>query len=317
MAIECILILEPTIHTDAVCAILGSNLRITCGPLTRAELLEAIGDHNAIFARLGHRLDAELIGRARSLRVIATPTTGLTHINVSAATAAGIDILSLRGEHELLEDLPATAELTWSLLLAITKKLMHASRHTTAGAWDRDQFWCTELAGKTLGIIGFGRLGRMVARYAIAFGMNVIAFDKTESDTGSLPVQLMDKRSLLAASDVVSIHAHHNQGEPPLLDAADFEAMKPGCMLINTSRGELLDEAALLRAIRSGHIAGAGLDVLANEPHINPELLRLQESFNVVITPHIGGATVESIMKTELFMARKLRQYIASSQDVH
>ncbi len=234
---------------------------------------------------------------------------------MAAAAALGIHILSLRGEREFLEGLPATAELTWSLLLAVARKLTYASTHTSTGGWNRDFFWGTELAGKTLGVIGLGRLGKMVARYAIAFGMNVIAFDKEKPDTGSLPVRLVDKPSLLGVSDVITIHAHFNQGEPPLLDAADFNAIKPGCILINTSRGELLDEAALVRAIRSGHLAGAGLDVLVSEPHVNRELLSLQETFNVVITPHIGGATIESTMKTELFMAHKLRKYIESARD--
>ena len=315
MAIERILILEPTVHTDAVCAVLGADLCITRGPLTRAELLDVVDHQDAIFARLGHWLNADLFKQAQSLRVIATPTTGLTHIDVAAATSAGIDILSLRGEREFLEDLSATAELTWSLLLAVTRRLMHASRHTSAGGWNRDLFWGTELAGKTLGIIGLGRLGKMVARYAIAFGMNVIAFDKAKPDAEHPHVRLVDKPSLLAASDVITIHAHYNQGEPPLLDAADFDEIKPGCIMVNTSRGELLDEAALLRSVRSGQLAGVGLDVLAGEPHVNRELLSLQETFNVVITPHIGGATIESIMKTELFMAHKLCKYIERVRD--
>lgn len=302
-------------HTDAVCALLGKDLYVTRGPLTRTELLDTVGYYDAIFARLGHRLDADLFLRAESLRVIATPTTGLTHIDVDAATAVGIDILSLRGEHEFLEDLPATAELTWSLLLAVVRRLTHASVHTRDGGWSRDLFRGSELAGKTLGIIGFGRIGKMVARYAIAFGMNVIAFDKAKPDTGSLPVRLVDKLSLLAASDVITIHAHFNQGEPPLLDAVDFEAIKPGCIMINTSRGELLNEVALMRSILSGQLAGVGLDVLVSEPHVNRELLRLQETFNVIITPHIGGATIESTMKTELFMAHKLSKYIESARD--
>jgi D-3-phosphoglycerate dehydrogenase len=302
-------------HTDAVCALLGKDLYVTRGPLTRAELLDTVGNYHAIFARLGHSLDADLFLRAQSLRVIATPTTGLTHIDVDAAAALGIDILSLREERKFLEDLPATAELTWTLLLAVIRRLTHASGHTRAGSWNRDLFRGTELAGKTLGIIGLGRIGKMVARYAIAFGMNVIAFDKTKSDTGSLPVRLVDKLSLLSASDVITIHAHFNQGEPPLLDAADFEVIKPGCIMINTSRGELLDEVALLRSVLSGQLAGVGLDVLVGEPHVNRELLRLQETFNVVITPHIGGATIESIMKTELFMADKLCKYIESARD--
>ena len=140
MNIKTVIIVEPTAHTDAVCGILGSHLQITRGPLSRRELLTAIEHGDAVFARLGHRFDAEVFNRAQRLRVIATPTTGLTHIDVEAARNAGIDVLCLRGERALLDELPATAELTWGLLLAVVRKIAAASRHTVEGGWDRDRF---------------------------------------------------------------------------------------------------------------------------------------------------------------------------------
>jgi D-3-phosphoglycerate dehydrogenase / 2-oxoglutarate reductase len=311
LAIDRVLILEPTPHTDAVCAILGAEVRVDRGPLTRDELRQSIADYGALFARLGHRIDGEMLERATRLRAIATPTTGLTHIDVQAARARGIDILCLRGEQQLLEDLPATAELTWGLLLAVLRRIAGASRHTLSGGWDRDLFWSGELAGKTLGIIGLGRLGRKVARYGNAFGMTVMAHDIDSAVVGE-NVTLVDKTSLLQSADVVSLHASYNQGDLPILAAKEFEQLKPGSILINTARGELVDEAALIAAICAGRVSGAGLDVLANEPHVSAELLRLQESHDVVISPHIGGATRESIMKTELFIAGKLRDYVAN-----
>lgn len=310
MIIDHVTILEPTPHTEAVCQILGPHLHVTRGPMTRAALLSAVEGTDALFARLGHQLDQEVFSRSRRLRVVATPTTGLTHIDMSAAEKAGVDILCLRGERELLESLPATGELTWGLLLAVARRITAASRHTSDGGWDRNKFWGHELAGWTLGIIGLGRVGRSVARYAVAFGMRVIAFDSRLRADDAVDVRLVTKDELLRTADVVSIHAEYNQGDAPLVGAKELAAMKERAILINTARGELVDEDALAACIISGRLSGAGLDVLHGEPAVSPDLVRLQRTHNVVITPHLGGATVESIEKTELFMARKLKAYI-------
>lgn len=310
MSIDNVIVLEPTAHTDAVCQILGPHVRVMRGPLTRSALLSAVEGTDALFARLGHRLDAEVLGRSRRLRVVATPTTGLTHIDVSAARNAGVDILCLRGERELLQQLPATAELTWGLLLAVARGMVAAARHTAESGWDRDQFWGRELAGKTLGIIGLGRIGQIVARYAAVFGMRVIAFDPYLRPDDARGVELVGKDELLRTADVVSVHAEYNQGDTPIVGAAELALMKEGSLLINTARGELVDEDALARSITSGRLAGAGLDVLQGEPDVSRDITCLQKTHNVVITPHLGGATMESIEKTELFMARKLKAYI-------
>ena len=313
-----VLIAEPTIHTDTVCRILGAGVDVMRGPLpTREALFTAIADVDAVFTRLGHRLDAEVLSKGRRLRVIATPTTGLTHIDVDAARAAGIHILSLRGERDFLEDLPATAELAWGLLLAVMRQIVAAGWHTSAGGWDRDLFWGAELAGKTLGIIGLGRVGRRVAKYGEAFGMSVLAFDTAKDVQSPAYVGLVDRGTLLRSSDVITIHTHHEQGQPPILTAADFQTLKPGCVLVNTSRGELVDEEALLQALSGGRLAGAGLDVLTGEPEVDSRFAELQKAGNVVITPHIGGATHESIAKTETLMAHKLRAYLESPDAAH
>lgn len=308
-----LLLTEPTPNTPQVREILGTRLTVVEGPFTRAELLKEVEGCHAVFARLGHLLDKDFLGRARNLRVIATPTTGLTHIDVAAAAEAGISILSLRGALGLLEELPATAEHTWALLMAVRRKILLASRHTVSGGWNRDEFWNSELAGKTLGIIGFGRLGRMVARYGLAFGMRVIAYENSPWPIGHSDVYRVAFSELLSESDVISLHAYYNQGDPPIMDEAAFAALKPGCLIINTARGELIDEHQLLAALRSGRLGGAGLDVLANEPCINSELTRLQYDHNVVITPHIGGATNESITKTEVFIAQRLKEFMENS----
>lgn len=310
MVIKRVVITEPTPYTHEVRAVLGAGISVREGPLTRGELLKALNGCHALFARLGHQIDRELIAMASTLRVIATPTTGLTHIDTLAADEAGISILSLRGENELLKQLPATAELTWALLLAVRRKIAQATRHTAEAGWNRDMFWSSELAGKTLGIIGHGRIGRMVAKYGEAFGMRVLACDCGAWSSESSPAQLVSLGELLVQSDVVSLHASYKQGDLPLLGKAEFSALKPGCLFINTSRGELVDERALADALQSGHLGGAGLDVLRNEPEVDGQLTRLQFDYNLVITPHIGGATHESIGKTEVFMAHRLREFM-------
>jgi D-3-phosphoglycerate dehydrogenase len=310
MAIDKVLIVEPTPYSGEVSAILSERADVTLGDYEREELLQVIGGFSAVFVRLGQMFDSEMIARASSLRVIATPTTGLNHIDIVAAKAANVDVLCLRDEVELLESLSPTAELTWGLLLSVVRRIPKASLHTQSGGWDRNLFWSTELYGKTLGIIGFGRLGRKVANYGLAFGMNVIAFDVRASRTSGLPITLVDKETLIESADVVSIHASFSQGNLPVLNEQNIEGLKPGCIVINTARGELVDESALIRAIKSGRIAGAGLDVICSEQNINKDLVTLQSKYNLIITPHIGGATIESIRKTELYMAHKLRDYL-------
>ena len=284
----------------------------------REHLLRHASDYHALFICLRNVIDRDIIERAENLRYIATPTTGTDHIDVDAARAHGVEVLSLAGETDFLRGVTATAELTWGLLLALIRRIPHAHQSVLAGDWARDAFRGTELRDKTLGIVGFGRLGKMVAEYGKAFRMTVLAFDR-HPERGAEDTTFVPIDELLGRSDVVSVHLPLDAATEDFFDAERLAQMKRGAVLINTSRGRVVDETALIAALRSGKPAGAAVDVLAGETSNRSDWLAAdamrayaRENSNLIITPHIGGMTQESVERTNLFMvdklARRLRQ---------
>jgi len=218
-----------------------------------------------------------------------------------------------------LETITATAELAWGLLLSLVRAIPYAHHDVVfMKHWNRDAWKGYELKDKKLGILGFGRLGKIVAEYGTAFGMEVLANDpnvdfETISSRNVTPVSFDE---LFKNSDILSIHIPLNEGTTKLIGADEFKLMKPIAYLINTSRGEVLDEAALLKALENKQIAGAGIDVMTNE-HANGEFLKNNplieyagKHANLLIVPHIGGATYDSMAKTEIFIANKVRQLV-------
>jgi D-3-phosphoglycerate dehydrogenase len=284
---------------------------VVAGDLDRAELIGAISDVNVLWVRLRHRIDRELLDAACKLRVIASPTTGLDHIDLASAAERGITVVSLRGATEFLRDVRATAELTIGLMLSLLRQIGAASRDVVAGNWNRDRFKGRELRGATVGLVGYGRLGRLVAGYLRAFGANVIATDPYVS-TADVPLVALS--ALLAQSDIVSLHVALTEQTHGLIDARAFSGLKPGALLINTSRGAIVDETALLSALDSGRLAGAALDVIAGEHsdglRDSPLVAYAAGHENLLITPHIGGCTFESMEATEVYLAEQLREAV-------
>lgn len=283
--------------------------------LDRAGLLGAVSHANVLWVRLRHRIDRDVIEAAPELRIIATPTTGLNHIDMDAAAQKGIEILSLRAETKFLESIHATAEHTVALTMALLRKVPAAARHVSEGGWDRDLFLGHELFGKTAGVIGYGRIGRMVARLFAAFGMRVLAADPlVEPDRIEPGVERMSLSRVLAQADVVTLHVNHSLETERFFGDPEFRAMKKGAWFVNTSRGEVVDERALLEALAAGHISGAALDVLAAEHSAqiadHPLVAWSRAHANLLITPHLGGCTAESMEKTECFLARKLLNFL-------
>ena len=310
-----ILNLEPKEYSREARAILESVARIEDGPLSREELLGQIGRYDAVITRLGHVIDKEVLDCGDRLKAVATATTGLNHIDVIAAKERNIAVLSLQGEFEFLQGIHASSEHAWALLLSVIRKIPSAASHVQEGRWDRDLFKGTELNGKVLGIIGFGRIGSKLARYADAFGMEVLAYDvqKLEKAEG---ITFVPFDELLARSDVVCIAVAYNDSTHHMVDEKAIAIMKQGAVLVNISRGEVLDERALLSALRSGRIAAAALDVLEGEYSQQKDWVKnnflveyAQENQNLLITPHIGGVTFESMAKTEVFIAKKLQSF--------
>lgn len=288
---------------------------------SRADLLDLAAHTDVLVVRIRHRLDAEVMDASPCLRCIVTPTTGLNHIDTEEAARRGVAVLSLRGETDFLRTIPATAEHTWGLLLALQRRIPWAAASVGGGEWGRDAFRGRDLHGRTLGIMGLGRIGRLVAGYGIAFGMRVVAYDIDPTRTMS-SVESISREALLETSDVISLHVPLVPETVGLIGARDFARMKPGALLINTSRGEVLEEPALLDALVNGWLGGAALDVLAGErgddgTWLNENALASYAGTHddLLITPHIGGATLESMHATEMFMACKLGAFFDPRAD--
>lgn len=283
---------------------------------TQEKLSTIIGKYDAIVTQIGYRFDASVLKKAKHLRCIATATTGTDHIDLVAAKKLNITVLSLKEAKDLLEDIPSTAEHTWGLLLALIRNVIPSTLDVLGGAWNGKPFAGTELKGKTIGIIGMGRLGRMVAKYGNSFDMNVIGCD-VRSIPSSICKQVSLK-TLLKTSDVVSLHVHLTQTTERMIGSQALKLMKPTAVLINTARGRLVDERALLSALKAKSIAGYAADVLAGETYFrgkcsgDPLVRYARTHGNVLLTPHIGGRTAEARRATDMFIAKKLHDAIVN-----
>ena len=266
-------------------------------PPDRGTLQARIGEFDGYLASLHVKIDRPVIERADRLRVIATASTGTDHIDADFARERGIAIISLKDDAEFLNRITATAELAWALLLAVVRRLPGAVEAARRGDWARDQFRGHQLSRKVLGIVGYGRLGRMVAEFGKAFRMRVQACD-VRPVVPTSGVQITSFDEVLRKSDVISVHVHLTEETRGLLGPTEFARMKPGAILINTSRGPIVDEPALLAALANGHLGGAGLDVIDGEWRpdldLHPLIQYARTHEKLVITPHIGGVTHES-----------------------
>jgi len=286
---------------------------VTWGDFDRQSLLRSLRDAEVLWVRLRHAIDERILNSAPRLRWIATPTTGLNHIDLEVASRLGIQVLSLRGEVEFLSNLRATAELTLALMLALLRHLPGAFEHARAGLWNRDLFRGLELHRRVVGIVGYGRLGKIVARYLLTFGAQVMATDRrpVAADPG---VIVMDLAELLGLSDIVTLHAGLEPENAGFFDRNCFGRMKPGSFFVNTARGELIDESALLECLRSGRLSGAALDVVTDEwsteKTAHPLVKYASRYSNLLLTPHIGGCTAESMSQAETFLASLLRSRV-------
>jgi phosphoglycerate dehydrogenase-like enzyme len=256
--------------------------------------------------------NADRLALAEQLTVFVTATTGSDHIDSDALARRDIPLLTLKGQRDLLNNITPAAEHSWLLLMACARQLRGAVTHVLDGEWDRNQFPGLMLRGKTLGVIGCGRIGTWMSRYASGFAMDVIGYDPYLS-VEDLPdtIRPVTWDSLLREADIVSIHVHLSDETHHLLDEDAFKVMKPGVIVVNTSRGDVLDQAALLDGLRTGHIGAAGLDVLSGEPDIagHPLLDYARENNNLVITPHIGGFSPDALRYVLSFCASRIRDF--------
>lgn len=277
------------------------------------DIVQCIAEYDALIIRLRWCIDRTLLKAATRLKVIVTATTGLDHIDLDAATEYGISVLSLKGQTEFLRSIVATAEHTWALLLTLTRRIPWAFQSVITGDWNRDLFKGRDLNKQRLGILGLGRIGEKVARYGLAFGMKVFAYDPYTQMRLSDVLMCDDLDSLLAYSDVLCIHVPLNDETRHMIGVRELAQLPHGALLINTARGAVIEEAALLDALDSGRLAGAALDVIEDERvsvSEYPLVIAAQTRNNLIITPHIAGATHEAMAATEIFMAEQLRHFV-------
>ncbi len=264
------------------------ELEVTSEHLEKEELMKVIPDVEVLVVRSATKVTADVIEAGEKLRIIARAGVGLDNIDLDKAKEKGIKVLNTPGASAA-----SVAELTIGMMFALSRHIARGTMDLKEGKWTKKQLKGVELNGKTLGIIGLGRIGREVAKRALALGMRVIAYDPFVKET-DLDVKLVELDDLLSNADYITVHVPLIPETKHLINEEAFEKMKEGVFVLNCARGGIVDEKALLKALKEGKVAGAGMDVFETEPptsDVEKELLSLP---NVVATPHIGASTKEA-----------------------
>src|SRR5579864_893869 len=273
--------------------------------LSEAELLPLVSDVVAMVVRSETKITRKLIEAATKLRVVGRAGVGVDNVDVDAATQRGIVVMNTPSGNTI-----STAELTFSMLMALARKIPQAHASMKAGEWNRKAFQGVELYNKTLGILGMGRIGTEVARRAIAFGMRVLAYDPylTLSRANALQVELVELDEIFAKCDFITVHMPMSDETKGMINAAAFAKMKPGARVLNCARGGIINEKDLYEAIKSGKIAGAALDVYETEPL--PKEFPLRDLPQVIMTPHLGASTEEAQENVGIEVAEAITDYL-------
>jgi glyoxylate reductase len=289
-------------------AILDQNFQIDywTAPerISRADLLKRVADKDGLVCLLTEKVNDELLNAAPKLRIAATVSVGYDNIDVPACTRHRVVATNTPG---VLDD--TTADFAWTLIMAIARRLLEGDAWIRSGTWpgwDLDQLVGGDVWGKTLGIIGFGRIGRGVARRASGFNMRIVYNDAVRAPAQAeqeLHAEFVNRDTLFRESDFISLHVPLMSETRHLICAENLEKMKPTAYLVNTSRGPVVDEAALAHALENKKIAGAALDVFENEPKVHPALLPRKD---VILTPHIASASLETRTKMAVMAANNL-----------
>ncbi len=275
--------------------------------IPKDELINHVGELDAIIVRSATKVRREMIDAAKNLKVIGRAGVGLDNIDVEYAKSKGIKVLNTPGATSI-----SVAELTIGLILAVMRKIAYADREMRNGAWPKKKCKGIEMYGKTLGVIGIGRIGREVVKRARAFGMRTIYYDVfrlSDEQARELGVEFRELDTLLAESDVVSLHVPLLPETKHLINRERIEKMKDGAILINAARGGIVDEDALYDALKSGKLYGAALDVYEHEPLKESKLFELD---NVVLTPHIGAQAKEGQARAGIEIAEKVANALLS-----
>jgi D-3-phosphoglycerate dehydrogenase len=304
-----VLVVEP-VAQPAIDHLAGSHDTVVRLGIARDELLRLLrdgGGWDALVVRSQTRVDAELLAAAAPrLSVVGVASVGIDGIDVDAATRAGVMVVNAPTGNTI-----AAAEHTMALMLALVRHITQSDASVRAGQWERSRFTGTELRGKTLGVVGLGKIGKAIARRAVGFEMRVLASDPylTEEQAAEAGARLVGMAELLHRADVITVHTPLTAQTRGLIGRAQLEATKPGAFVLNVARGGIVDEAALADALRSGHLAGAAVDVYSTEPVAGDNPLR--DAPNIVLTPHLGASTTEAQDRVGLEMAEQLVMALA------
>jgi len=282
--------------------------------LTQDKLNKIIKNYDIIIIGLGLNFHKETLEKSNSLKVIATITTGLDHIDIKYAESIGIKVLSLRGENKFLNTITSTSELALGLMIDILRMTHSAIDSVKNYKWDRESFRGYNIYGLTLGIVGLGRLGSWMSNYGNVLGMKVLAYDPyIDNDKfNKFNCQSVNFNTLLKKSDVISIHVKLKKDTKNMFNKNIFDKMKNDAYLINTARGKIVNENDLLKALKNKKIAGYATDVLSDELNFNkkfnkhPLVEYSKKHDNLIIVPHIGGMTYKTRELTDIFMAKKV-----------
>lgn len=282
---------------------------------TKAEIIAGVRGREALLCNITDKIDTEILEAGRGLKVVANFGVGFNHIDVAAATARRIPVTNTP---DVLTD--ATADQAFALLLAVARRLGEGERLVRSkrwAGWQPLQLMGADVTGATLGIVGFGRIGRAMAQRALAFNMRVLYWNRTRlaaQEEERLKAEYAPLDDLLRSADFISLHVAYGPETHHLLGEKQFALMKASACLINTARGAVLDEAALVQTLRRRRIAGAGLDVYENEPHLEPALYDLE---NVVLAPHLGSATIGTRTRMGMMTVDSLLAACAGKRPPH
>ena len=288
------------------------GLDVTVRPgMPKDELLTVIGDFDGLAVRSATKVTAEVLAAAGRLKVVGRAGIGVDNIDIEAATRAGVVVMNTPFGNSV-----TTAEHTITMMLALARQIPAADRSTRAGKWEKNRFLGVELMGKTLGLVGCGNIGSIVADRAQGLRMKVIVFDPflAAQRARDLGVEKVELDELLGRVDVITLHTPLTEQTRNILSAERLAATRPGVRIVNCARGGLVDEAALAELIRDGHVAGAALDVFATEPARESPLFSLDE---VIVTPHLGAATAEAQENVALQVAEQISDYLTQGAIVN
>jgi phosphoglycerate dehydrogenase-like enzyme len=264
-------------------------------------------------------IDKWLIDISPQLKILATPSTGTNHFDFKYAISKKITVLSLK-DAPVIEDIHASAEFSFSLLLAMVNKIPYSYEQARMGVWreKEHEFRSTELSGKTLGLVGYGRIGRKMAKFAKSFNMSILAYDPYKKIEEPYVRQIAQLDELLNQSDKVSIHVHLNDETRQMVDSEFFRKMKDNSYFLNTARGEIVDEYALIESLKSGKLRAAAVDVISDE-HIpnkwsHPVIEYARNNHNLIVTPHIAGCTVDSEFKAAKYIIEQIEKCLSNAK---